>query len=55
MPDSYKFFWRYCKALRERIRVKGIMIYNAHAEQRLTVAGWPYVRISAVNDNGAKP
>lgn len=45
----------YFDQIRARFGVKGTMIYNGKSELRLTVAGWPYVRITADNDNEAKP
>jgi hypothetical protein len=54
MPD-YNRFVLYCYFARERFNVRGILIYRDAAQQPLTVAGWPYPRISAHNDNGAEP
>lgn len=41
--------------LRFDFNVKGIIIYNGNANvQRVYIAGYPYVRMAAQNDNEAK-
>ena len=50
-----KCFVMHCDHLRSRFNIKGILIYSDRAEQKLKVIGWPYPRISAVNDNEAAP
>lgn len=45
----------YFDKIRSLLKAKGIMIYNGKAAYKLSIAGWPHRRISADNDNGAKP
>lgn len=53
--QAYKLFLMHCKLARSRFGVKGALIYSERSTQKLTVAGYPYPRISAVNDNEARP
>jgi hypothetical protein len=49
---SYNIFINYCYAVRSRINIKGIILFNNRTTQ---IVGWPFARISAVNDNEAIP
>lgn len=53
--DDHQIFLAYCLLVRERLKARGVLMYNGAARKTLSFAGWPYARISAVNDNEAKP
>lgn len=47
-------FLLFCAHIRVNFGAKGILIYSGYAVQMLMIAGYPYVRIAANNDNEAK-
>lgn len=52
---DFKIFNIYCNYARDTFKAKGTFIYNERAKQQLSVAGWPYPRLAAHNDNEANP
>ncbi len=52
---THKLFLSFCDHIRLNFSAKGILIYSGNAECKLTIAGWPYTRDAANNDNEAKP
>jgi len=51
---SYDTFRAYCDYIRKAFRAKGILIYIEKANQKITMAGYPYAKMTAGNDNEAK-
>lgn len=55
MQNNGQSVTKFFDHLRFDFNIKGIIIYNGNAScQRVYIAGYPYVRTAALNDNEAK-